>query len=91
MTGSGTIYLGRAWGMYSCVVFIRSNIAEKIIPAGWYNWADVKRQKTVFYEEYKCTGMGANRAGRMKWSRVLTASQAAAFSSLNFIDGKKWL
>ena len=91
LTGSGTIYLGRAWGTFSRVVFIRCNIANKIIPAGWFDWADARRQKTVFYGEYECTGVGANRAGRVKWSRVLTAKQAAAFSSLNFIDGQKWL
>ena len=91
LTGSGTIYLGRAWGTYSRVVFIRCNITDKIIPAGWFNWNDATREKTVFYGEYECTGVGANRAGRVKWSRVLTAKQAAAFSSLNFIDGQKWL
>jgi pectinesterase len=91
LTGSGTIYLGRAWGAYSRVVFIRCNITDKIIPAGWFDWDDATRQKTVFYGEYECTGVGANRAGRVKWSRVLTPSQAAAFSSLNFIDGQSWL
>jgi pectinesterase len=91
LTGSGTIYLGRAWGTYSRVVFIRCSITEKIIPAGWFDWDDATRQKTVFYGEYECTGVGANRTGRVKWSRVLTAKQAAAFSNLNFIDGQMWL
>lgn len=91
ITGSGTIYLGRAWGTYSRVVFIRCNITNKIIPAGWYDWGDKRREKTVFYGEYQCTGQGANRSGRVKWSYVLSAKQAQAFSSLSFIDGQKWL
>lgn len=89
--GSGSIYLGRAWGTHSRVIFYQCNIANMIRPEGWQDWNDPKRQKTIFYAEYQCKGPGANRAGRVKWSKVLTTSQAKPFSSITFIDGKSWL
>lgn len=45
VTGTGPIYLGRAWGPYSRTVFIRTYFENIIIPAGWYNWGITSRQK----------------------------------------------
>jgi pectinesterase len=89
--GSGSIYLGRAWGVYSRVIFYQCNIANMIRPEGWMDWNDPSRDKTVFYAEFQCWGPGANRWGRVSWSKVLTAKQAAPFGSIDFIDGKWWL
>lgn len=47
--------------------------------------------RTVFYGQYQCYGPGAKEAGRVGWSHELTAPQAAAFSSLSFIDGNSWV
>ncbi|KAF9662442.1 hypothetical protein SADUNF_Sadunf18G0053700 [Salix dunnii] len=81
VTGSGALYLGRAWGPFSRVVFAYTYMDNIIIPKGW----------TVFYGQYKCTGPGANFAGRVSWSRELTDSEAKPFTSLNFIDGSEWI
>lgn len=89
--GSGSIYLGRAWGVYSRVIFYQCQIANMIRPEGWQDWNDPKRRKTIFYAEYKCSGPGASRKGREKWSLVLTDKQAAPFATTSFIDGKSWL
>ncbi len=91
LSGTGTIYLGRAWGAYSRVVFYQCNIANMINPLGWFDWADKARQKTVFYAEYQCKGPGASRKGRVPWSRVLTDKEAKPFSSVSFINGASWL
>ncbi|KAG0621381.1 hypothetical protein M758_3G015400 [Ceratodon purpureus] len=91
ISGTGTIYLGRAWGTHSRVVFIECSMANMIRPIGWQDWNDPKRQKTVFYAEYKCSGPGANRKGRAPWSKVLTKAQADMFTNYNFIGGKTWL
>lgn len=42
VTGSGvaTVYLGRAWGPYSRVVFAFTEFADIINPVGWYSWSD---------------------------------------------------
>ncbi|AQK87820.1 Pectinesterase [Zea mays] len=91
VTGSGALYLGRAWGTFSRVVFAYTYMDNIIIPRGWYNWGDPTREMTVFYGQYKCTGPGANYAGRVQWSRELTDDEAKPFISLDFIDGFEWL
>ena len=35
VTGSGSIYLGRAWGAYSRIVFAYTKLANIIRPEGW--------------------------------------------------------
>ncbi|KAL6620557.1 hypothetical protein ACP70R_035696 [Stipagrostis hirtigluma subsp. patula] len=91
VTGSGALYLGRAWGTFSRVVFAYTYMDNIIVPRGWYNWGDPTREMTVFYGQYKCTGPGANYAGRVAWSRELTDEEAKPFISLDFIDGFEWL
>ncbi|KAL0333838.1 UNVERIFIED_CONTAM: putative pectinesterase 53 [Sesamum angustifolium] len=88
---SGALYLGRAWGPFSRVVFAYTYMDNIIIPKGWYNWGDPSREMTVFYGQYKCTGPGASFAGRVSWSRELTDEEAKPFISLTFIDGSEWI
>lgn len=91
VTGSGMIYLGRAWGQYSRVVFSYTYMGNIIVPAGWNNFGDSTRDLTAFYGEYMCSGPGANANGRVAWSHQLTAAQAAPFQSVSFIDGTSWI
>ncbi|KAE9613994.1 hypothetical protein Lal_00016474 [Lupinus albus] len=91
VTGSGALYLGRAWGPFSRVVFAYTYMDNIIIPKGWYNWGDPNREMTVFYGQYKCTGPGAKFAGRVSWSRELTDEEAKPFISINYIDGSEWI
>ncbi|XP_073278746.1 probable pectinesterase 53 [Primulina huaijiensis] len=91
VTGSGALYLGRAWGAFSRVVFAYTYMDNIIIQKGWYNWGDPSREMTVFYGQYKCSGAGANHAGRVPWSRELTDEEAKPFISLTFIDGSEWV
>ncbi|KAL9658993.1 hypothetical protein QQ045_018644 [Rhodiola kirilowii] len=91
VTGSGALYLGRAWGPFSRVVFAYTYMDNIILPKGWYNWGDPNREMTVFYGQYKCTGPGASYAGRVSWSRELTDQEAKPFISLSFIDGSEWI
>ncbi|KAJ9538943.1 hypothetical protein OSB04_031676 [Centaurea solstitialis] len=91
VTGSGALYLGRAWGPFSTVVFAYTYMDNIIIPKGWYNWGDPNREMTVYYGQYKCSGPGATFAGRVSWSRELTDEEAKPFLSLSFIDGSEWI
>lgn len=91
VTGSGALYLGRAWGAFSRVIFSYTYMDDIIIPSGWFNWGDPNREMTVFYGQYKCTGAGANYIGRVPWSRELTDEEAKPFISLSFIDGTEWI
>lgn len=91
VTGSGALYLGRAWGTFSRVIFAYTYMDDIIIPSGWFNWGDPNREMTVFYGQYKCTGGGANHVGRVPWSRELTDEEAKPFLTLSFIDGMEWI
>uniref|UniRef100_A0A0D9V5H7 Pectinesterase n=1 Tax=Leersia perrieri TaxID=77586 RepID=A0A0D9V5H7_9ORYZ len=91
VTGSGALYLGRAWGTFSRVVFAFTYMDDIIIPRGWHNWGDPNRELTVFYGQYKCSGPGASFSGRVSWSRELTDEEAKPFISLSFIDGTEWV
>ncbi|KAG6557411.1 hypothetical protein Mapa_000680 [Marchantia paleacea] len=91
VTGLGRVYLGRAWGSYSRVVFANTWLADIIIPEGWQNWSDPSREQTVYYGEYDCFGPGANSAGRVAWSKILSYAEAEPFMTLSFIDGENWV
>jgi len=91
ITGTGPVYLGRAWGPASRVVYIYCNIANIVTPAGWFNWGIPSRQSTVYYGQYQCTGLGASESGRVSWSHELSSSEASMFNSIAYIDGSSWV
>ncbi|KAL1542627.1 pectinesterase [Salvia divinorum] len=91
VTGSGSIYLGRAWGDYSRVVFSYTFLDKIVLPQGWSDWGKTSRDRKVYYGEYKCSGGGANVTGRVTWARVLTDEEAMPFIGTYYIDGDSWL
>nr|XP_043618784.1 pectinesterase QRT1 [Erigeron canadensis] len=92
VTGSrGSIYLGRAWGNYSRVLYIYSNIDDIIDPLGWSDWNQPWRQRTAVFGEYECKGIGADRKNRVSWSKSLEYVEAMPFLDTKFIGGEKWL
>ena len=80
-------YLGRPWRPYSRVVVIECAMDGFIRAEGWNNWNSAKNEETAWYGEYGSTGPGAKTAERAKWSRQLTAQQAAAFWPAAFLRG----
>ncbi|KAI5074771.1 hypothetical protein GOP47_0010732 [Adiantum capillus-veneris] len=90
ITGTGLLYLGRAWGQYARILFAYCYFENIIIPDGWYDWGDTTRRETVFFGEYKCWGPGAQPRWRVSWSRKLSFQEARPFLSLGFINGHKW-
>ncbi|KAG2402504.1 pectinesterase 53 [Vigna angularis] len=91
VTGSGHVYLGRAWGDYSRVVFSYTYMDNLVLPKGWSDWGDQNRDSRVYYGEYMCSGPGANLAGRVPWARMLTDEEAKPFIGTQFIEGDTWL
>ncbi|KAG4917224.1 hypothetical protein JHK87_054781 [Glycine soja] len=84
-TGSGQVYLGRAGGDYSRVIFSYTYMDNIVLPKGWSDWGDQKRDSRVYYGEYKCSGPGANLAGSVPWARVLTDEEAKPFIGMQFL------
>ncbi|XP_058068865.1 pectinesterase QRT1 [Magnolia sinica] len=91
LTGSGIIYLGRAWGKYARVVYSFCDLEGIIIPQGWSDWGDPSRRGTVLFGEFKCKGRGASSPGRVPWAKSLTYEEARPFLDKKFIDGDQWL
>ncbi|KAB1995367.1 hypothetical protein ES319_D13G156700v1 [Gossypium barbadense] len=91
ITGSGKVYLGRAWGNYSRTIYSNCYFDNVIIPAGWSDWNDPLRHKTVEFGEFQSWGTGSDTSGRVPWSKKLTYGEAKPFMDIKFIDGKQWL
>ncbi|KAJ8442574.1 hypothetical protein Cgig2_026516 [Carnegiea gigantea] len=90
ITGVKSCTLGRPWGPYSRVLFIRTYMSNVVVPQGWDDWGKPSMHSTVYYGEYECYGPGANRSGRVEWSRSLTTEEASIISK-DMIDGKSWI
>lgn len=91
LTGSGMLYLGRAWGRYARVVYSYCDLSGIVVPQGWSDWGDRSRTKTVLFGEYSCKGPGASTRQRVPWSRSLTYDEARPFLGRSFINGEQWL
>ncbi|XP_077217537.1 pectinesterase QRT1-like [Tasmannia lanceolata] len=91
LKGSGSFYLGRAWGRYARVVYSYCNLDGIIIPQGWNDWGDPSRRGTVLFGEFQCRGRGASSKDRVSWAKALSYEEAKPFLSRNFIDGDQWL
>jgi pectinesterase len=80
--------LGRPWRPYASVTYVRCELGDHIKPEGWQKWRkDDETDKTARYAEYHCTGPGANRAGRLPWTRELSDEQAAGRTVENLQAG----
>eukprot|EP00253_Pinus_taeda_P007511 PITA_07511 len=92
LTGKGLMYLGRAWGPYSTVLYAHTYMDDIIFPEGWDNWNDPGRDHTVYVGQYQCDGPGARENKRVAWSHAFThEKQVAYYLSISYIDGDKWI
>ena len=77
---NGSFYLGRPWRPYAKVVFVECELPEIINPKGWHNWGKESNEKTAFYAEYNCKGLGAIATQRVKWAKQLSPKQARKYT-----------
>ncbi|XP_072976134.1 probable pectinesterase 53 [Typha angustifolia] len=92
ITGSGLVYLGRAWGDHSRVVFSYTFMDKVVIPQGWNSWRIQRPESSgVYYGEYQCSGPGANWTGRVHWAHLLSDEEAQPFLGTYYINGDTWL
>ncbi|XP_062081257.1 pectinesterase QRT1 [Humulus lupulus] len=91
VTGTGDIYLGRAWGDYSRIIYAYCYFSKIVTSSGWSDWNLPSRQKTAEFGEYHCRGAGADQKGRVPWMKSFSDEQIKPYISTNYIDGQQWL
>ncbi|XP_057492812.1 probable pectinesterase/pectinesterase inhibitor 51 [Actinidia eriantha] len=84
-------FLGRPWKEYSRTIFIGCNLEALVTPDGWLPWSGDFALKTLYYGEFKNSGLGANRTGRVPWSSQIPAEHVYTYSVQNFIQGNEWI
>ncbi|KAE8669644.1 putative pectinesterase 67 [Hibiscus syriacus] len=89
--GIGYVYLGRAKGKYSTVVFAHMYLSKTIVPEGWTDWSYHDGPDDLFHAEYKNHGPGADMSNRAHWVKKLTDEEAKYWTTIDFIKGTYWL
>jgi polygalacturonase len=86
---TNSVYLGRPWRLYATVVYLNTEMGDKIDPAGWREWhpGETHSIETVFYAEYGSTGPGAHHDQRDPHTRFLTPEQARQYAPSIFLRG----
>ncbi|KAJ1277076.1 hypothetical protein BS78_05G266200 [Paspalum vaginatum] len=90
----GQIYLGRAWGDSSRVVYAYTEMGEEVVPVGWDGWNIAKPESSgIYYGEFKCSGPGADakKKKRVGWALDLTEEQVKPFIDTYYVYGDSWL
>ncbi|CAI9776967.1 unnamed protein product [Fraxinus pennsylvanica] len=79
-------------------VFKECNIignGKTFLGRAWRDYARVVFYNTTMYQltfaEYKCRGVGANTAGRVKWANKLNVDELTRLTSMSFIDEEGWM
>jgi hypothetical protein len=71
------------------VVFLNSDLDQKIDPAGWAEWhaGETTRLETAFYAEHGSVGPGANPKTREAYALQLTDAEANKYRTPIFLAG----
>jgi polygalacturonase len=86
---TGPIFLGRPWRPYATVIYMHTEMDDKIDPAGWREWhpGDTHSLDTAYYAEFDSTGPGAHHDQRDSHTHFLTPEQAAQYEPKVFLRG----
>jgi pectin methylesterase-like acyl-CoA thioesterase len=86
---TGSVYLGRPWRPYATVVYLNTEMGERIDPAGWREWhpGETHSIETAFYAEFGSSGAGAHPAERDPHTHFLTPEQAGQYEPSAFLRG----
>ncbi|CAN1333550.1 Probable pectinesterase 68 [Linum perenne] len=92
VTGTGQLYVGRAMGQYSRIVYSHTYFDDVVAHGGWDDWDHVSnKNKTAYFGVYKCFGPGAEKVRGVSWARELDFDSAHKFLAKSFVNGRHWL
>jgi polygalacturonase len=85
----GKLFLGRPWRAFATVVFLSSQLDEKVDPAGWAEWhaGETTRLETAFYAEHNSFGPGGGPAMREVHAHQLSTAEASKYAAAKFLAG----
>ncbi len=89
ITGTGDIWLGRAWKERAKVMFLNTDMVANVNPEGWSPMNT--KENLMYYREYNNRGPGANTAKRAPFSKLLTDAEAKPFLDKSYIGAATWL
>src|SRR5580704_1515455 len=86
---TGPIFLGRPWRPYATVIYLHTEMDDKIDPAGWREWhpGDTHSLETVYYAEFDSTGPGAHHDQRDPHTHFLSPDEAKQYEPTIFLRG----
>ncbi|KAJ4976974.1 hypothetical protein NE237_002080 [Protea cynaroides] len=91
VVGNGLAYLGRAWGPYSRVIFVKSFLSQVVVPQGWDAWSFIGHEQNFMYAESDCTGPGSDTSKRVTWEKKISDSELKDFTQISFINKEGWI
>nr|QIR83180.1 pectin methylesterase 22 [Cunninghamia lanceolata] len=92
VTGTGPLYIGRAMGQYSRIVYAFTYFDDIVARVAWDDWDhQTTKDRTVFFGVYKCYGPGAAAARGVSWAHELTPEQARPFLVKSYVNGRHWI
>ncbi|ESW27651.1 hypothetical protein PHAVU_003G220500 [Phaseolus vulgaris] len=91
VTGTGPIYVGRAMGEYSRIVYAYTYFDNIVAHGGWDDWNTSYNNKTVFFGVYKCWGPGAAAIRGVPLAQELDFESAHPFLVKSFVNGRHWM
>jgi polygalacturonase len=85
----GNVYLGRPWRPYATVIYLNTEMGDKIDPAGWREWhpGETHSLDTAYYAEFDSTGPGAHAKERDPHTHFLTPEEARQYEPAVFLRG----
>ncbi|KAG2261768.1 hypothetical protein Bca4012_013538 [Brassica carinata] len=92
VTGTGPLYVGRAMGQYSRIVYAYTYFDALVAHGGWDDWDHKSnKSKTAFFGVYNCYGPGAAATTGVSWARALDYESAHPFIAKSFVNGRHWI
>jgi pectin methylesterase-like acyl-CoA thioesterase len=85
----GNIFLGRPWRPFATVIYLHTEMGDKVDPAGWREWhpGETHSLDTAFYAEFDSKGPGAHAKERDAHRHFLTAEEAKQYEPAVFLRG----